>query len=50
MSELNILDQVNVEQHLLKEFKRMMPKKQLLIKQEKEFQLKDNLVNLKMDS
>ena len=50
MSELNILDQVNVEQHLLKEFKRMMLKKQLLIKLVKEFQLKDNLVNLKMDS
>ena len=38
---MNILDQANVEQHLLKEFKRMMLKKHKLIKKEKEFQLKD---------
>ena len=50
MLESNILDLVNVEQHLLKEFKRMMLKKHKLIKKEKEFQLKDNLGNLKMDS
>ena len=46
MSELNILDQVNVEQHLLKEFKRMMLKKLQQIKLEKEFLQKDNLDNL----
>jgi hypothetical protein len=46
MLESNILDLVNVEQHLLKEFKRMMLKKLQQIKLEKEFLQKDNLDNL----
>ena len=49
MLESNILDLVNVEQHLLKEFKRMMLKKLQQIKLEKEFLQKDNLDNLQKD-
>ena len=45
MLESNILDLVNVEQLLLKEFKKMTQKKLRQIKQEKEFLLKDNLAN-----